>query len=287
MKKIKIVSFLLILALSISLFAEFTVADDEIKVIFFHQELSFDVPPQLIDGRVMVPARKIFETMGAEVWWNDEAQTVTAVKDDIVIVMQIDNPVISVNGEDITLDVPPRLIDGRTLVPVRAVAEGLNAYVSWEEETQTVYISLPPPEVPPTPLPRNSPPDGSVTVISNGTEYKIKGHFLNGCWDNGNGQLIYGDGIAFFMGIASYLEEAADDLPSIPYDADLQVIITGKNPDYVPSYTIYNDKYEWLSSGSLSFPDEPGKYIVCFNVRWTDGAMQYTENLYCFKAIKA
>ena len=55
--------------------------------------------------------------------------------------MQIDNTVIKVNGENITLDVPPQLVDSRTLVPARAVAESLNAKVDWDGDTQTVIIT--------------------------------------------------------------------------------------------------------------------------------------------------
>jgi len=55
--------------------------------------------------------------------------------------MQVDNVVMKVNGEDIILDVPPQLIDSRALVPVRAVAEGLDAAVDWDGETQTVIIT--------------------------------------------------------------------------------------------------------------------------------------------------
>lgn len=73
--------------------------------------------------------------------WDDDTQTVTAVQDDVIIIMQIDNDVISVSGNDIILDVAPQLIDSRTLVPVRAVAEGLDAKVDWDNDTQTVIIT--------------------------------------------------------------------------------------------------------------------------------------------------
>jgi len=116
-------------------------SNDDIRVILNGTELTFDVMPQLIDGRTLVPMRRIFESMGAEVDWNGDTQTVTATQDDNIIIMQIDNPVISVNGVDTELDVPPQLIDGRTLVPVRAVAEGLNADVEWDGDARAVIIT--------------------------------------------------------------------------------------------------------------------------------------------------
>ncbi len=102
--------------------------------------LEFDVPPQIINSRTMVPMRKIFESLGAEVEWNGETKTVTAKIDETVVTMQIDNCTMSVNGEEILLDVPPQLINDRTIVPIRAASEGLGAHVEWYDITKTVSI---------------------------------------------------------------------------------------------------------------------------------------------------
>lgn len=103
--------------------------------------LEFDVPPQIINGRTMVPVRKIFESLGAEVNWDGETRTVTAKTEERIVVMQIDNTVISVNSTEIVLDVPPMIVNDRTLVPVRAASEGLGAVVQWRDETKTVIIT--------------------------------------------------------------------------------------------------------------------------------------------------
>lgn len=47
---------------------------------------------------------------------------------------------IFVNGQEIYSDVPPQIINGRTMVPIRFVAEALGANVQWDERTQTVSI---------------------------------------------------------------------------------------------------------------------------------------------------
>lgn len=143
MKCKRVAIILLALVTVVSTLSMQVFAENEIKVLLDGQELIFDVPPQLIDNRTMVPMRKIFEAMGANVDWNGDTQTVTATKDDITVIMQIDNKVIKVNGENITLDVPPQLVDSRTLVPARAVAESLNAKVDWDGTTSTVYITSP------------------------------------------------------------------------------------------------------------------------------------------------
>ena len=103
-------------------------------------ELEFDMPPLLENGRILVPLRIIFEALGASVEWSNETSTVTAVKEDVQISLQIDSNVLNKNGSKIMLDVPAKIVNGRTLVPVRAVSEGLGAKVEWDETAQIVRI---------------------------------------------------------------------------------------------------------------------------------------------------
>ena len=137
----RLLRLLLTFAVMISMFTTNVMAKDEITVLLNGEKLEFDVPPQLISSRTMVPMRKIFEEMGASVEWDGTTQTVTATKDEIIVVMQIDSNIILVNNREITFDVPPMLIDSRTLVPARAVAESLNALVDWDNTTRTVIIT--------------------------------------------------------------------------------------------------------------------------------------------------
>lgn len=103
--------------------------------------VQFDQPPVLENDRVLVPMRAIFEALGAEVSWDESTQTVAAVKDGTTITLQIGSCTMTKNGEAIELDVAPKLVGGRTLVPVRAVSEGLGANVEWNEETRTVTVT--------------------------------------------------------------------------------------------------------------------------------------------------
>lgn len=104
------------------------------------KELSFDQPPVTRYDRTLVPVRAIFEAMGAEVSWDEESQTVTASRNGITLSLQIGNQTMTKNGETIVLDVPALQVNDRTVVPVRAVAEGFSCDIYWEEETQTVSI---------------------------------------------------------------------------------------------------------------------------------------------------
>ena len=132
MKIIKSISVFLAFVIVFGALAVPAIADDSIRVLLNNTELAFDVPPTLINGRTMVPMRKIFEELGAEVEWEDETQAIKATKDDIVIGMQINNSIMSVNDNRIILDVPPQLVNNRTLVPVRGVFEQLGFEAEWD-----------------------------------------------------------------------------------------------------------------------------------------------------------
>ena len=115
---------------------------DDIKVKINGKKLEFDVKPQLINGRTMVPLRAIFEALGATVNWDDATQTVVFTRNFTAVVMTINSPVMYVNGNAVTLDTPACLVDRRTMVPVRAVSEAFGTKVDWDDATQTVDITF-------------------------------------------------------------------------------------------------------------------------------------------------
>ncbi len=145
---------------------------DDVKVMLDGAQLTFDVPPQIISDRTFVPLRVIFEAMGAEVSWDGEARKVSAVKDDTTVEMTIDSTVMTVNAQEITLDVPPQIVDDRTLVPARAVAESFGADVAWDGETRTVTItSAATPAPTSTPAPASEFPIEYNGALENKTPY--------------------------------------------------------------------------------------------------------------------
>ena len=86
--------------------------------------------------------RAIFEALGADVEWFDKTENIRAVNDKKEIIMKIGSPNIYVNGTDtIVLDVAPKIINSRTLVPLRAVSEVFDANVQWDNDTRTVTIT--------------------------------------------------------------------------------------------------------------------------------------------------
>lgn len=107
-----------------------------------------DVPPVIENGRTLVPYRAVLESMGAEVSWEPEAKMATAVLGSHRVQVTIDNATGFVNGVIKKMDVPPRIIDGRTMIPVRFVLENLSCQVDWEPETRAVLLTSPAAEKP-------------------------------------------------------------------------------------------------------------------------------------------
>lgn len=113
---------------------------DDIKVLLNDKYIEFDVKPQLISGRTMVPMRAIFEALGAEIEWHEETRSVSAYKDGVEMHIVLDDNRMQVGYRIIILDVPAIEKSGRTLVPVRAVSEAFNCSVGWDEKKSTVTI---------------------------------------------------------------------------------------------------------------------------------------------------
>ncbi len=112
-----------------------------INVTLNGRNLTFDQPPVMESDRVLVPMRRIFEALGADVYWDDAAQTAIAEKGSKTIMIKINASYMTIDGDREALDVPARLIGDRTMVPARAVSEALGCDVSWNDATQTVIIT--------------------------------------------------------------------------------------------------------------------------------------------------
>lgn len=114
---------------------------DEILVMLDGNYIEFDVPPQIINGRTMVPVRAIFEAMGASVTWEQSTSSAISRKGETTVIMKLNSLYMDINGVMNEMDVSPVIIDGRTLAPARYVAEAFGADVQWDSENNTVIIT--------------------------------------------------------------------------------------------------------------------------------------------------
>ena len=136
---------LLCLILCFMMIPSVSFAEDDIKVTVDGNYVNFDQPPIIVNDRTLVPLRAIFEALGAYVSWDGEISAVRADKGLTSISLQIGSSRIykTVNGIETHFDIDTyaRLVNDRTLVPVRAVSEALGALVSWDNDTRTVIIT--------------------------------------------------------------------------------------------------------------------------------------------------
>ncbi|MDH7577857.1 MAG: WG repeat-containing protein [Bacillota bacterium] len=91
-------------------------------------------------GRVLVPMRAIFESLGAEIVWDEATRAVTAIKGGTTVKLTIGARTAYHNETPVALEVPPVIKNGRTLVPLHFVSEALGAGTYWDGKTQTVRI---------------------------------------------------------------------------------------------------------------------------------------------------
>ncbi len=115
-------------------------AERAIQVEVDGRQIWFDQEPIMENDRVLVPVRALAEALGAEITWQGESQKVLSVKEDERLTLQIGSYVMWKNSQAVQLDVAPKLVNDRTLVPVRAVSEGYDAQVEWDSAARKVIV---------------------------------------------------------------------------------------------------------------------------------------------------
>lgn len=151
----KIISLMLVFGL----LAGMALALTPVKVVIDGNEIAFadgDVEAQIIDNSTMLPMREVFEALGADLNWVAETKTIIATRSDgniVTLEVGSKNMVITnvISGESVNAEIPvaPMLITApdkakygaRTVVPLRAISEGLDMDVKWDGESYTAYVN--------------------------------------------------------------------------------------------------------------------------------------------------
>lgn len=123
-----------------------TAADNEPSVILNGSKMTFDVNPFIENDRTLVPMRAIFEAVGAIVNWDEDNQTVHAIRNKngnvSLISLQIGSKTAFLNSAEKDLDVPAVIKGDRTFVPLRFVVESLGEKVEWDGDNYSVVITM-------------------------------------------------------------------------------------------------------------------------------------------------
>ena len=146
MKKIIAVLFSMTLMI---LIPQFVSASEHITVIVNEKKLNLSVEPIIVNDRTMVPLRPICEALGCTIDWDAETETATISHPVSVVNMTIGSYWFKKNSlldntknVEKQMEAPPIIYMNSTMIPIRALAEAINAIVEWDEGTQTVRITL-------------------------------------------------------------------------------------------------------------------------------------------------
>lgn len=99
-----------------------------------------DMPAVIIDGRTMLPMRQIAQELECEVNWNEAAKQIYVMRGSDIIVFTVDSKTGYENGKEFTMDVPATIVNDRTMLPVRALADALHLNIKWNDPNRIVSI---------------------------------------------------------------------------------------------------------------------------------------------------
>ncbi|MCL2851679.1 MAG: N-acetylmuramoyl-L-alanine amidase family protein [Defluviitaleaceae bacterium] len=103
--------------------------------------IDLESPPVIYNDFTLVPARDVFENLGADVGWIPPTQEIIVSYEDNVVAMQIDSLYANVGGSLVTMSIPPRIINGRTMIPLRFVSESFGFDVQWDGQRRVAYVA--------------------------------------------------------------------------------------------------------------------------------------------------
>lgn len=116
-------------------------AAKEVKIEIDGKEMvPKDMPAVIINGRTMLPMRQIAQELGCEVNWNEAAKQIYVMRGSDIIVFAVDSKTGYENGQEFTMDVPATIVNDRTMLPVRALADALHLNIKWDDPSRTVSI---------------------------------------------------------------------------------------------------------------------------------------------------
>jgi len=257
-------SIILAAVMMITVFASFTVfadedisiemrIDDSVMTVNGEQKLidAEGTAPVIVNDRTLVPIRAIIEAMGGEVGWNEAVRTVTLNYDEDEIRLVIDSTAAYLNGKESKLDTAPTIINGRTMLPIRYIAESFGFDVNWTQETKTITIKK---EIKnniaePAAAKTNADKSSAVVVYFSraGEQYGV------GTVERGNTAVI-ADMIAEETGADSFEILPKNDIYPVTYDALTEVAKKEQNDKARPEIASEINDFEQYDTVFLGYP---------------------------------
>jgi len=141
-----------VMSLILTTFPKSSFAQSDVTVKVNGEEISLQPAIMMENDRILVPLNGVFEKLEAEVKWEKEKNKVFIEDNYTLIEILIDKNIALVHKKfdftgiplEVKLDVSPK-VDGDTIyVPLRFVAESLEAKVGWDSESNSALISTKP-----------------------------------------------------------------------------------------------------------------------------------------------
>ena len=134
--------------------------------------MSFNQPPENVNGRILVPFRSVFEGLGATISFNAAENSVTGEREGRSVKVILNDTTAYIDGKPVTLDVPAQNINGSTMVPIRFISESFDSTVTWNNDIQLVEIFA---QIPESAL-KDDTPKNQQPLLSNGDmEFGVAG----------------------------------------------------------------------------------------------------------------
>lgn len=97
--------------------------------------------PLIRNNRTILPVRAIVEAMQGAVLWDEQTKTVLLAKGENIVLFVIDSTTAYLNETPHELDTPPTIINERTMLPIRFIADSFGFDVAWEGESKTIVLT--------------------------------------------------------------------------------------------------------------------------------------------------
>lgn len=101
---------------------------------------NLSMPPIILNNYTLVPAREVFENLGATVEWKKDIEQVYITYNNTLIIIPIDSTKAYVNGQSQTMDTAAKIINNKTMIPLRFVSTALGFEIEWNDKTRIANI---------------------------------------------------------------------------------------------------------------------------------------------------
>lgn len=124
--------------MSVSVYAGEAVNSD--ALIYVNGKLVNEASAKLVDGYTVVPIRFIADRLSCNIGWDDTTKTVTVIDGNTVITLNVGSKDMYVSGVKKEIPVAPVISEDRVYVPLRAISDGLDIDIAWNEMTRTISV---------------------------------------------------------------------------------------------------------------------------------------------------